>query len=145
MLSFNDFELGAQWVHERINPAMASLVRESDVRQALSALNTIMADASSTFLIPDLFPGAALDFFHVQGLRDPAVLTTADQRLGAGLVQDGLSANALSAIGAALQQEMDSTGNDMMRFPLEGSEVIVARSSVRALILQATGITLLTK
>ena len=145
MLSFNDFELSTQWVRERINPTMAALVQDNDVRQALVALDAILADASSTFLIPDLFPGAALDVFHVQGLRnDPVELRLSDSDGAHHQLAQGLSANALTAIGAALLQEMDSTGNDMMRYPLEDAEVIVSRLAVRDLILQATGITLLT-
>ncbi|WP_323025721.1 hypothetical protein [Castellaniella sp.] len=142
MLEFNDFDLSTQWVRERLNPTMAALTGDEEVRQALVALNAILTGASSTFLIPDLFPGAPLDVFHVQGLSKESVELHAP---GSGLLgQAGLSARALSAIGAALLQEMDATGNDMVRYPLKEAEVIIARSTVRDLILQATGITLLT-
>ncbi len=144
MIECNDFDHAAQWVHERIPGQMAGVMHESELQQAFGALALAAKDANSTFLIVDLFPGVALDVLYVHDIEGVDGNKQATQNSASALTP-GLSAQALTAIGTAVDHEMNTSGSDMVRYRIDGAEIIVSRPSVRSLVLQATGTMLLTK
>ena len=142
MIEHEVFEHAAKWVHARIPQEMGDSVHSRELVDAFSALAAITETATSTFLIPDLFPDVALDVLYVHDIASPNKLTSVGDP--ANNLFPGLSASALTAIGTAVIREMETTNSDMVRHELDGAEIIVSRPGVRHLILQATGTTLLT-
>ena len=143
MIGHKIFDHAATWVHERSVPSIGEAVPVSEIREAFEALAMAARDATSTFLIPDLFPGVNLDVLYVYGAEEVGPATATQN--SAPDIAPGLSAQALTAIGSALSTEMQSTGTDMVRYQAPNAEIIVSRPSVRPIVLQATGTTLLTK
>jgi len=142
MIEHDVFEHAAKWVHARIPQEMANSVHIRELVDAFSALAAVTDAATSTFLIPDLFPDVALDVLYVHNIAGADKLTSVGDP--AKNLFPGLSAIALTAIGTAVIREMETTNSDMVRHELYGAEIIVSRPSVRHLVLQATGTTLLT-
>jgi len=143
MIGHKIFDHAAAWVHERNVPSIGEAVPVSEIREAFEALAMVAKDATSTFLIPDLFPSVDLDVLYVYGAEEGSP-ATATENSGPDIAL-GLSAQALTAIGSALSAEMQVTGTDMVRYQTANAEIIVSRPGVRPLVLQATGTTLLTK
>ncbi|MGK9007677.1 hypothetical protein ACR6JC_24350, partial [Citrobacter europaeus] len=101
----------------------------SEIREAFEALAMVAKDATSTFLIPDLFPSVDLDVLYVYGAEEGSP-ATATENSGPDIAL-GLSAQALTAIGSALSAEMQVTGTDMVRYQTANAEIIVSRPGVR--------------
>ena len=138
------FDSAATWVCSRADRDPQASAPAPEVAQALMSLAMAVEHAQSTFLIVDLFPGEDLEVLFVHDIDAASAELGATQNSGPALLP-GLSVRALAAIGSALRREMHATKSDMVRYPGEGAEVIVFCPQVRELVLQATGVTLLTQ
>lgn len=133
------FNKAAIWVHERQKSNMHPAASEVNISDALSALFAFATKCRSAIMVPDLLPGLETIFIPsnsgdhlstgaVTGLRDDTRITT----------------NALTAIGTALTSELESAGNDLVRYEFDdGSEAIAYLPSARSTVLKATGLVLL--
>lgn len=127
-----------EWLMPRIPSALASTVAKADIVEALITLSEL-PNVAATFLIPDLFPKIDLEVLYVHdidsSIKDVIQKQKTDERC---------SVPALTAIGAAIRNEMVVTGTEVMTFKPDGlAELIVFPPRVRAAVLHATGTTLL--
>lgn len=138
----DDFDKAVIWVQERISDELANTVSASDLKNTLAALNSMQTRASGTFLIPSLFPDVPLETLYVHDIGKRHYDTGGSHTM---LPPENISPAALTAIGTAIMKELNSSGNDMVHYPLDGeAEVIVFLPRVRSTVLHATGTTLLT-
>ncbi len=133
----DDFDKAVAWVQARIPDDVA--VSSGTLQLALQALDALSRRASATFLIPDLFPGVALETLYLHDgckhCNDTSPTNT---------VPTGISPGAMTAIGTAILSELRSQKTELLTCPLEGNtEVIVFIPEIRSVVLKATGTTLL--
>jgi hypothetical protein len=137
------FDTAAVWVLERQNFTMFQPPSAEEIARTLDALHALVCQCDTSVLIPDLMPGVALEALYVAPATQEAAARWHD---GTAFVKSSLdiSANALSAIGRAVDQEFTATGQDMVRYEIEGGgEALIFTPTVRETVLKATGLTLL--
>lgn len=138
------FDTAADWVNSRIPPVLAHPTLTSEIEHAFAMLNTLILKAKATFLIPDLFPGVALEVLYIHYAIDRSIDMGINDTLSALREEGQLAPVALTAIGTAIAKEMQTSATDTVRYPVnDESLVIVFLPEVRSVVLQATGTTLL--
>lgn len=140
-MPYQKFDYAAQWVCQRQKNAMPDAAQGPEIAQTISTLCTLVGKCQAAVMIPDLFPGSALETIYIPA--DSSDKATSGE--AAGFVGESLvTAPALTAIGAALLAELESTGNDMVLCNLdEGAQAIAYRPEVRNTVLQSTGLVLI--
>ena len=137
------FDTAAVWVLERQNFTMFQPPSAEEIARTLEALHALVCQCDTSVMIPDLMPGVALEALYVAPATDEASATPRDRK---AFVRPGhgISPDALSAIGRAVDLEFTATGQDMVRYEIEGGgEAVIFTPAVRETVLKATGLTLL--
>jgi hypothetical protein len=133
------FNTAAVWVSRRQTISMPPSVSDADVARTLFALHAASMRCQAAIMVPDLFPGSAIETLFVPAPGGNVASTVASADLA-----DSISVTALAAIGSALAVEMEDTGNDMVRYEFDnGSQAIAYLRDVRDTILKATNLVLL--
>lgn len=135
------FDHAAKWVHQRQNITMSNPAQEPEIAEAIATLCNLAEKCHAAVMIPDLFPGSALETIYIPpDGGDNVSVGGGSQFLGASRI----TIPALSAIGVALVSELESTGNDMVLCDLDqGGQAIAYMPEVRNTVLQSTGLVLL--
>lgn len=138
------FDTAADWVNSRIPSVLAHPTLTNEIEHAFAMLNTLILKAKATFLIPDLFPGVALEVLYIHNDVDRSIDVGINDTLSSLREEGQLAPSALTAIGTAIAKEMQASRTDTVRYPVnDESLVIVFLPEVRSVVLQATGTTLL--
>lgn len=140
-MPYQKFDYAAKWVCQRQKIDMPNTAQEPEIAQAISTLRTLAGKCRAAVMIPDLFPGSTLETIYIPAdSSDKVAAGDAGEFVG----ESSVTAPALTAIGAALSAELESTGNDMVLCNLdEGAQAIAYFPEVRNTVLQATGLVLL--
>lgn len=131
--SADELAAAARWVVARAGPAAS----RPSVAATFEALQAVALRARrGPVCIRDLLPGSGLEVLHI-----PA----AQSSMGHWASLTGeIDQAALRDIGRALRAEFIANGTDMLRLEFDdGAELIVYAIEVRALVLAATGVTLI--
>lgn len=134
------FNHAAKWVNQRQNVVLHPAVPEAAIAEALSGLHSTAGKCLAAVMIPDLFPGSRLEVIYTppasnNNLSPGSIAISSDHRI---------TTDALSAIGAALTNELENAGNDMVLYELDGgAQAIAYFPEARDTVLQATGLVLL--
>lgn len=139
------FDMAAEWVNSHLPSTFGSPSINSEIEHAFAMLNALITKAEATFLIPDLFPGVALEVLYLHDSNHPSIDHDIEESLAVLRSEGVLTASALTLIGSAIEHEMKKTGTDTVRYLVrDKSMVIVFVPAVRSVVLQATGTTILT-
>ncbi len=137
------FDNAAVWVLERQNFTMFQPPSAEEISGALEALHAMVSRCDTSVMIPDLMPGVALEALYVAPASEDAAI---DRVSRGGFVESdrAITMAALTAVGRAIDREFTSTGQDMVRYEIDGGgEVVIYAPAVRDTVLRATGLTLL--
>jgi hypothetical protein len=116
------------WVQSRSPSSLAYTVSASELASAIGLLSALPERATSTVLIPDLFPNVPLEMLYVHAARKKHNRYTPLQEIH----NDTNLSVALTAIGAAIAKELRDTGNDMCHHQFDdGAEVCSCPRCVR--------------
>jgi hypothetical protein len=131
--SADELAAAARWVVARAGPAAS----RPSVAATFEALQAVALRARrGPVCIRDLLPGSGLEVLHM-----PAAQSSMGHL--ASLTGE-IDQAALRDIGRALRAEFIANGTDMLRLEFDdGAELIVYAIEVRALVLVATGVTLI--
>lgn len=134
------FESAARWVIKHHNLSIPVPTSENDIAQSLASLHASAGKCEACIMVPDLFPGAALEAIYVPKLGLKKTSVESDTALKGGAVTQ----TALMAIGNALVTYLTASDNDMAHYQFDdGAQAVVYFPSERATVLQAMGLTLL--
>jgi len=139
------FEQAAHWVHSQAQSTSAIAATAPEIADAISTLHVLIGKCAVPMMVPDLFPGIALETVYVpkSNTRDD-VKTSSSGEFNTGTSR--VTAPALSAIGAAIVAQLERTGEDMVLYEFDdGARAIAYLPQVRDTVLTATGLVLLSE
>lgn len=136
------FDIAAGWVIDGQKLSMPAPILAKDVAETLEGLYAAAARCTAAVMVPDLFPGSALEVVVIPALAKDGTSMTEASAIVASDAR--VTASALAVIGHALASQFQAVGSDMARYAVEGSwEAIAYLPAVRSTVLQATGLVLL--
>jgi hypothetical protein len=129
-----DYQAAAAWVLKRFDEVPVPAVT---IAETIRSVHRACRKATAPLHMPDLFPALALGLIVIP----PLVTELSGEESGP------VSTEALAAIGQAIVIEFESTGNDLVHYPLgeqpSDGQIIVFRPQALPEILRATGLHLL--
>ena len=136
-----NFDSVAKWVLQHHDLGIPVAATETEISQSLATLYAAAGKCEACIMVPDLFPGSALEAIYIPKFGPTRVSPGVEPAL---LTANIVTPAALSAIGNALATHLQVSDNDMVHYQFDdGPQAVIYFPAERSTVLQALGLTLL--